>query len=553
MRLNGISGRRGLGSSAFKWMGLLFAAVLVVAGPTWDLLSGDENLDRTGRSSLHPGVKEGRFVSSPSPGGEPSVASVATESAQTALPSGSADDLKTPLRPFRERGFLGLNRTVRGQASWRKPTGFVGRIRQLQGKPSNSADRKLQFGRPDPVAFAPSQSGYLRSLEDRHRAVAGNLFGGLPLGIAQAQINPFQGALEEAGGSVSDSGTPAPSPPSSATPTDSSPAAEAAPQTPSSPGNPPGDSGVSVGASEPATGSREQVGAGNQSQPDQQPGVEESRRTFLVVGDFSDFGTSRRAFLAERDEESGAFLLENQIPFDPFLSIVGIPRAAAVLQEGQQLVTADLNGDRIQDFLRVTPGFPATSVEALLRISLARFTPVATGSVFFQSIKSLALFDIDGDGVQELALLMEQSPNLFVYDIDGDTIQYSRELVLPFEPAFLVEVDGPQRRPIPERRLYISDRNLTRTVYMSSRLRGNLLVPGALPSGQIQPFRIAAPASGRFHLDLLLLQFPERILIYQEKDNRVLLMADLETRSGVPNLIFGDFQDTGAWELVYLP
>lgn len=383
------------------------------------------------------------------------------------------------------------------------------------------------FRDPPGVAAVQAVVEDLNRLQAQYERTLDSLFSNLPQGQSPFAVNPFEFALFNGGGGGSEAGGNNPGPGPGSPP----PATNPPPAPPSDPVAPP-------------TGGRGSDGVPR----DGNPGLAPRSYDFLIIGEFLGQGDGRKIFRAVR-EEVGTFVLETEERLVLFTGTFGVPRAQFIVERGEQVLTGDLNRDGFLDVIRSRQERLGTVIEALVRRETGQYEPVAQLFLPFQSLNSFALFDYKGDGQPELVLSLGNSNRLVFYEYLGNELRYLQELVVPFPPLLLasyrsVGIFG-------EERLYIFDAALQRSVYLSSRIRGNLMIPGAIPSQRIHRVEVQPLDSSQG--TILSMEYPGRLVLLEESAAGLLVWGSVDASPQLPLLLLGDYLSRGTRQLVLVP
>ena len=278
-----------------------------------------------------------------------------------------------------------------------------------------------------------------------------------------------------------------------------------------------------------------------------QPEVEEEPFTFdfLIMGELEGNEKGRRVFRAIR-ESGGEFVLENSFRFHFF------PHQEPVgFHENEQLVTTDLNGDGLSDFVFARVGPLGTRLDSYVRDSSGSFQRWAYGFLFHKSVRSLAVFDFDGDEHPEILLALFDHPYLVVYRRSGERFEYLQELVLPFTPGLVV--DSETGLFAPGRRVYVFDIFLHQVVSLSSQHPGTFLVDSNLPLTYLRGIDVEYSASGAAEKETIVFEHSGRIAVAEKGKSGVSLVGSFDISVDVPLVIVGDYLGRHSRQLIYVP
>lgn len=384
----------------------------------------------------------------------------------------------------------------------------------------------------DPEA-ADINNPALDNLQEGYEEAFSNLFPDVFFGVPSS-TNPFQRALEEgpAGGS-STTGDDGPNPgqadeSGSGDEGGESPP-EAGPQPPEDPGPPePGDNGGS-------------------DRGDGPPSRTEPNFSFLILGDIP--GNPEAALISRANwDVSGQFVLENSHQFGFF---TGVLHALLSFGEHESILVSDLDGNGLADVVVATEAAAVgTGIESYLQTSPGRFELHGTAFLYLQAVQSMALFDFDGDGTQELALVLYGQPNLLVYERTDSQWLYSMELALPVQPALLMtssSVAGPRNRT-----LFVVDDNLQYVVSATQRRPDLFRFGSTAPLNRMSRWRINWTGRAGGESEVLAFSFADQIVL-AERRGSLRTFVSMDTGRNAPLIIIGDFAGTGTRQIVWVP
>ena len=264
--------------------------------------------------------------------------------------------------------------------------------------------------------------------------------------------------------------------------------------------------------------------------------------SLLLYGDFSESG-EQRVFRARRDE-GGDLMLENSTRFTP-------PSAFLYSDENAQVLTADLDGDGRADMIVASPAANGT----LIRTSHSRGnlrSERSTSSFVEGFVQSMAVFDLTGDGVDELLLASSRIPHLLVYALTVRGLEYQYELVLPFAPGLMVESTPTEESG---QGLHVYDASLSHVVTLSEGHQGIYLEGPDSALDLLNATGVEDQKSGGPLLQLVTAESGGRFTLAEITDEGPRLIGSFAVGAKVPLVIFGDRfqQGLSAIRLRYLP
>ncbi len=277
-------------------------------------------------------------------------------------------------------------------------------------------------------------------------------------------------------------------------------------------------------------------------------GVEGRGRTpsdydLLIVGEFSGLGNNQ-VFRAEWHESGSFFVLEDSFELSLFL---GIGENFLLYEAQEQVVTSRRPGGLMDFFVaRTTP--LGTSLDWLVQDASGELKEEAHGFLFGRSVTSFTVFDLDSDGQLELLLVLKDGPNLVIFSRSGERLIYSRELSLPFVPGFILNSVGLFGQEF----MQVFDSQLLQSATLIPH-RGQLYVRTALGApSRFQSFDLPFQA-GEGIIRSLVSKDQNRIVLAEQRDEQLILHANLDVSRKMPFAIFGDLQKSGSAQLLLLP
>ena len=259
---------------------------------------------------------------------------------------------------------------------------------------------------------------------------------------------------------------------------------------------------------------------------------------FLLIGDLSVDGR-RRVFRATRDQ-TGEFILDD---FSRLTRSGGF----MVFEEGEQLLTADLNNDGLADLVVVKERSGSSLVEVFLAREGIRFERAASLSIPNRVI-GISAFEMSGDEKDDLVILLEGNPRLLIYEAREDRFAYLKELVLAFSPALLAESrDG----TLGSRRFDIFDPSLTQVVTFGSGAPGMFTESQSSILGYFEVFSLDSFTGGPE--EVLVLDYGGRITLAEKTLNGVRFLGSFAVTEKMPLVILGDYLRSGRRQLIFQP
>lgn len=314
-----------------------------------------------------------------------------------------------------------------------------------------------------------------------------------------------------------------------------------------------GDSGDSSPNPDGSDGAPEEPPPGENDSSPPEPGDEPtppeptppaaSTYNFLLVGDFPDNPT----LVSRANLVDNTFVFENSYELDFF------PGTLPSLQSfvnGERLMTTDLNQDGLTDVVasRVIEAV-GSLLESYLQVSPGRFELHGSVGLYLQEVTSFSLFDITGDGVDELAVLVRGSDHLFLYQLRNGLWTYLRELVLPFRPGVLLTSSA--GAPLGARLLYVTDDSLSYVVNLSLRRPDVLRFGSRAPLNHLSLTEV--DWSGEGASPVLVFQLTDVLLLAERTGGDMNMIGGFDIRGSVPAVILGDYLGRGARQLFWVP
>ncbi|MDA2937815.1 VCBS repeat-containing protein [Acidobacteria bacterium AH-259-A15] len=259
---------------------------------------------------------------------------------------------------------------------------------------------------------------------------------------------------------------------------------------------------------------------------------------FLLIGDLSVDGR-RRVFRATRDQ-TGEFILDD-------FSTLTRSGGFMVFEEGEQLLTADLNNDGLADLVVVKETSGSSLVEVFLAREGIRFERATSLSIPNRVI-GISAFEMSGDEKDDLVILLEGNPRLLIYEAREDRFAYLKELVLAFSPALLAESrDG----TLGSRRFDIFDPSLTQVATFGSGAPGMFTESQSSILAYFEVFSLDSFTGGP--LEVLVLDYGGRITLAEKTLNGVRFLGSFAVTEKMPLVILGDYFRSGRRQLIFQP
>ncbi len=277
------------------------------------------------------------------------------------------------------------------------------------------------------------------------------------------------------------------------------------------------------------------------------PGAKEPGFNFLIVGDFP--GVSGSQLSRARLQIDGQFVLENSFSFGFF---PGILHSLLTFQESEKVIIDDLDADGSLDFVVATE-VPAvgTAIESYVQLFPGQFQLSASAFLYLREIRSLALFDFDRDGVDELALVLAGHPNLVIYQRVGAEWLYLRELSLPFRPALVMS--APVAVGVRARSLYVLDENLEFTLSSTDRQPETFRPGASLPLNHLRRVQINLSGRSDDPGEVAVFSLPGRLILCDGRGASLRSFASFRMSNGAPLMIIGDYTRTATRQMLWVP
>ena len=261
----------------------------------------------------------------------------------------------------------------------------------------------------------------------------------------------------------------------------------------------------------------------------------------LLYGDFSESG-EERVFRASRDSE-GDLVLENSTKFTP-------PPAFMYAHEEEQVLTTDLDGDGQADLIVASPAVNGTAIRTSHARGGLRFER-STTSLVEGRVLGMAVFELTGDGIDDLVLAVQDTPHLVVYALTTNGLEYEHELALPLAPALLVEShsDGTARI------LHVFDASLSRLVTLSEGNQGTYVEGPESALNLLNSMEVGDQRSESPLVELISVQNDRGFTLTEITGQGPRLIGSFAVGAEVPLVIFGERfpQGLSAIRLRFLP
>lgn len=261
---------------------------------------------------------------------------------------------------------------------------------------------------------------------------------------------------------------------------------------------------------------------------------------YLLIGDFPN-DSGRRVFRANRSRNDD-FILDNSFVFT-------LSGGFLVFEQGEQVLASELDGDEGVDLVVVKQRSGEGLVEIFSGKGGVRFDRMASFSIS-QRVIGVSAFELTGDGKDDLAFIIEDTPHLTIFERKGDQFEYLKELVMPFRPGLVAEAPG---GIADARRLDILDRSLHEVVSITSEFP-DYLETGADPvSTNSRTLMVASRTGGGGSVKFRVFEYPERITLAIETPDDLRFVGSFSTTDQVPLVIVGDYHGTGSRQVIYVP
>ena len=262
--------------------------------------------------------------------------------------------------------------------------------------------------------------------------------------------------------------------------------------------------------------------------------------SFLLHGEFA-ADDEERVFRAYRDGE-GDFLLENSTKFAPAGGLL-------TFQLNEQILTVDLNHDGVTDLISATSDFGDTLIRTFVGKSGLRFERTSATTVAGK-VAGMAVFELTGDGVDDLVLVIEGVPHLSIYERTETGFLYRKELVLPFMPGLLAESPGADGTP---RSLRVFDSELSQVVVFTLEHQDAYAFGPDSDLDLLDTFILDGVRSEDSFTQLISLEAGGRFTLAQKKADGIQFHGSFMTGDRLPLVIFGDYFDFGDPHLLLVP
>ncbi|GAB4237165.1 MAG: hypothetical protein Kow00109_10990 [Acidobacteriota bacterium] len=311
-------------------------------------------------------------------------------------------------------------------------------------------------------------------------------------------------------------------------------------------GTPGGGGGTPGGGGDTGGGGGGDTGGGGGPEPPANPGDDLGNR-FLVMLPPGAAGGEVRLVAATRS--ASGFVLDGGGEIALFPGIVGFTRPALLLDQGEMVVSGPPQAGKGWPYFVFNRTTFGTALRGFLYAG-ATFRPWLDAFFYYNLAYSVAPFDVDSDGIEELVTAELKTENLVVYDVQSGGLRYERELALPFRPWYVVRTDV--LKPVRTQFLQVFDQKLNRFVTFSSRFPG-VYSFSAPPSwvGE-ETVRIESTGGEQFR-EYLVQVYTDQVVFFLLSGQERLFLASVHVSVGSPLVVLGDFRGTGRHTVVILP
>ena len=273
---------------------------------------------------------------------------------------------------------------------------------------------------------------------------------------------------------------------------------------------------------------------GGGSSGDDNQNVDPAERLYdaLLIGKFRETQEFRviRASCGESDIK---YYLDDGSAVDLFYSNLGItPGVIAGFSSGEMVLTSDYNSDGRDDILVVNKEEYGDVVTCWVKVLNNQTQEAFTGSFPYLTVSGIDFFDWNSDGVKELVVAFENTPNLYIYTVTNKTLRYSREFTIPFEPSAIVSTDA--LSPFKTSYLHVGNDGLNQSVLFNSRYPGvySFMNPVTLKSSVEMEIERADEEDDP--LEFVAVEYNDRLLVYRKMNEYYLTVCSLGLRNSNP-------------------
>jgi hypothetical protein len=271
--------------------------------------------------------------------------------------------------------------------------------------------------------------------------------------------------------------------------------------------------------------------------------------SFLILGQVIP-DNPERVFLAAR-EVDGTFVLENSERFNLYPG-VGIIRTHQVFEGDYRVLETDFNGDGLIDRLVAQGGSFGTMLDQYVRNPDGALKLQARAFLRYLWVKSIAAIDMTQNGEAEVAVVARESANLIVYQRIGNELRYKEELVLPFAAGLVLESEAGGF--LKEKRLHVYDRDLSRSIALSVRPRGGVLLSSYITSGYaIRDFKLRLSSADSGQIELKVFESEGRVLVAEKELSGWVMRGSFVAFPQLPMVIMGDYWGDGRPVMAVFP
>lgn len=274
------------------------------------------------------------------------------------------------------------------------------------------------------------------------------------------------------------------------------------------------------------------TGGGSSGDDNQNVDPEERVYDALLIGKFMEDQECRliRASCGESDLK---YYLDDGTAIDLFYSGLGItPGVVATYSNGDIVLTSDFNSDGRDDILVVSKEEYGDVVTCWARVLDNQTQEAFTGSFPYRTVSGLDFFDWNSDGVKELVVAFENTPNIYIYSIINKTLRYSREFTLPFEPSSIVSTDA--HSPFKTSYLHVGNDDLQQNVLFNSRYPGVYSFMNPVTLRLSVEMEMESSEEGEAPLAFMAVEYNDRLMVFRKKNDYFVTVCSLGLRNSNP-------------------